>query len=254
MKQDEWEKSVSEKLRERRLPPRPELWDRIEEELGSENSSSQRRALTFHQWRWAAVFLALLGITSLFWFSNSADDGAAIEKQLVEKTLQPTNSPTIEKAESPEEVAELPVEETPVEPKVEAEFVEEIPEPVALEDLPKKEELATAFAEAPTEKVSTLEQAIEEKSKRLLEEVLALESNGNRVTDQEVDSLLRLAQAELLAERSLDRKDSLHLDPMALLAQAEYELDNDKNFRDRLYDSLKESFHKVSTAVAQRNQ
>jgi hypothetical protein len=173
---------------------------------------------------------------------------------LVEKTLQPTNSPTSEKAESPEEVAELPVEETPVEPKVEAEFVEEIPEPVALEDLPKKEELATAFAEAPTEKVSTLEQAIEEKSKRLLEEVLALESNGNRVTDQEVDSLLRLAQAELLAERSLDRKDSLYLDPMALLAQAEYELDNDKNFRDRLYDSLKESFHKVSTAVAQRNQ
>ncbi len=254
MKQDEWEKSVSEKLRERRLSPRPELWDRVEEELDPENSSSQKRAFTFYQWRWAAVFLVLLGIASLFWFGNSADEGAAIETQLVEEALQPTNPRTIEKTESPEEVAVLPVEEPPVESKVEADLGEEMPEPVALDDLPKKEELTTAIAEAQTDKESTLEQAIEEKSKSLLEEVLALESNGNRVTDQEVDSLLRLAQAELLAERSLNRKDSLYLDPMALLAQAEYELDNDKNFRDRLYDSLKESFQKVSTAVAQRNQ
>lgn len=254
MKQDEWEKSVSEKLRERRLSPRPELWDRVEEELGPEVGSSDQRGLAFYQWRWAAVFLALLGIASLFWFSNTSDDGAAIETQLVDEALQPAKSPVLEKQKAPEAVAVLPEEETTVEPIIEEEFIEEMPDPVALEDLPKKEDLTTAIAQTEPPKGSALERAIEEKSKSLLEEVLALESNGNRVTDREVDFLLRQAQAELLAERSFDRKDSLYLDPMALLAQAEYELDNDKNFRDRLYDSLKESFLKVSTAVAQRNQ
>lgn len=246
-KQDEWEKSVSDQLRERRISPRPELWERVSQEL--DQLPSQKEETKTFPWRWAAVFLALIGMASLYWMSQGGEEQEASLPTLVEKELPPDVT---------DPVVTPPIEVTAVEqpdPAVDQTEVDqaEVSIPAPLEDQKRDQDL-TEVAHTVESNPSPLDQMIEEKSKALLAEVTALEKSGRIVSDQEVDSLLRLAQAELLAERQMKMGDSLYLDPMALLAEAEFELDNDKNFRDRLYDSLKDSFNRVSTAVAQRNQ
>lgn len=241
-KQDEWEKSVGDQLRERRISPRPELWERVNQEL--DQLPAQEEESKAFPWRWAAVFLALIGMASLYWMSQGGEG-------------QGTSLPGIVEKDAPQEMS-VPVSATPVEVTVEeqpeaAVLQEEVIVPAPLDDLKRDQGLAE-IAQSEELQSSPFDQMIEEKTKALLAEVIALEKGGRVVSDQEVDSLLRLAQAELLAERQMKKGDSLYLDPMTLLAEAEFELNNDKNFRDRLYDSLKDSFNRVSTAVAQRNQ
>ena len=246
-KQDEWEKSVGDQLRERRISPRPELWERVNQEL-DQLPVEEEEAKAF-PWRWAAVFLALVGMASLYWMSQGGEEQETSLPALVEKELPREMTEPV--ATTPIEVIEVEQPDQAVDQREIAQAEETVPTP--LEDQ-KRDQGLTEIAQAEQLQPSSLDQMIEEKSKALLAEVIALEKTGQIVSDQEVDSLLRLAQAELLAERQMKKGDSLYLNPLALLAEAEYELDNDKNFRDRLYDSLKDSFNRVSTAVAQRNQ
>jgi len=69
------------------------------------------------------------------------------------------------------------------------------------------------------------------------------------VSDAEVDSLLRLAQKEILKEKIYRNNGSV--DAMALLTEAEDELD--QSFRDRIFLKLKDGFFKARTAIASRN-
>ena len=69
------------------------------------------------------------------------------------------------------------------------------------------------------------------------------------VTDAEVDSLLKRAQDEILRDKLFNTDKSV--DAMALLTEVEGELD--QSFRDQIFNSLKASFIKVRTAVADRN-
>ena len=80
-------------------------------------------------------------------------------------------------------------------------------------------------------------------------QVAVLEQNNQSVSDAEIDSLLRSAQAQILKDQ-LFRKDA-SVDAMVLLADVEQELD--RSFRDRIFDALKDGFVKVRTAVADRN-
>ncbi|PHQ62576.1 MAG: hypothetical protein COC08_00130 [Maribacter sp.] len=69
------------------------------------------------------------------------------------------------------------------------------------------------------------------------------------MTDAEVDSLLRKAQEEILANKIFGEDYSV--DAMALLNEVEDELD--QSFRDQIFETLKIGFLKVRTAVANRN-
>ena len=69
------------------------------------------------------------------------------------------------------------------------------------------------------------------------------------ITDAEVDSLLKRAQDEILRDKLFNTDKSV--DALALLTEVEGELD--QSFRDQIFNSLKASFIKVRTAVADRN-
>jgi len=92
-------------------------------------------------------------------------------------------------------------------------------------------------------------QLINDKIAAVVAQVESLENNNTQVTDAEVDKLLQQAQQELLEDRIFRSDNSV--DAMALLAEAEQDLD--KNFRDQLFDALKNGYQKVRTAVADRN-
>ncbi|MGB7395749.1 MAG: hypothetical protein WA913_15285, partial [Pricia sp.] len=94
------------------------------------------------------------------------------------------------------------------------------------------------------------EELIHTKVAEIVARVEVLENNSDSVTDSEIDSLLRSAQREILADK-IFRKDN-SIDAVALLADVEDELD--QSFRDQIFDALKDGFLKVRTAVADRNK
>ena len=125
-----------------------------------------------------------------------------------------------------------------------------LPEPSEQESAPavalNSELEGSIIPQSPTQKETQLIQA---KITEVVAEVRLLELNNDALTEAEVDSLLRMAQSELLKERIFQADRSV--DAMALLNEVEDELD--QSFRDQIFDRLKAGFIKVKTAVADRN-
>ena len=84
-----------------------------------------------------------------------------------------------------------------------------------------------------------------------VEKVVAeVKPGATPVSDLEVDALLYAAMAELEQERAAYAVQPVNADE--LLQEVEYELD--QNFRQKVFEVLKEGFSKAKTAVANRNQ
>ncbi|MEL6919028.1 MAG: hypothetical protein AAFO99_15030 [Bacteroidota bacterium] len=90
---------------------------------------------------------------------------------------------------------------------------------------------------------------IDIKIAEVIAQVDQLEQDNAIVTNAEIDSLLRVAQKEILTDKLV--KGNKKVDPAVLLAEAEFELD--KSFRDQIFETLKNGYLKVRTAVADRN-
>ena len=248
MKQDVWEKKVSEQLRQRRINPRPELWKKLEEELGGQVISESRKSPLILYWRYAAVVAVALVVASQIW-KREEQESSALPEVVVE---QPEQEVPEKISERMNYIAKEITETESISGDKENSISNSQPQ-VRFKEI-QEEELVIVDVESGSQNPSALDLAIEEKTQGLLAEVLAIQDTGKRVTDSEVDSLLRRAQNEILMDRQLIASQSSKTDAMALLAEAEFELYNDQNFRDRLFDSLKDSFLRVSTAVAQRNK
>ncbi len=93
------------------------------------------------------------------------------------------------------------------------------------------------------------EQLINAKIAEIVAQVDLMENNNLPISNAEVDSLLRKAQNEVLADKIFNKEGKV--DAMALLNEVEGELD--KSFREQIFESLKTGFLKVRTAVADRN-
>jgi hypothetical protein len=101
----------------------------------------------------------------------------------------------------------------------------------------------------PVSEISGTYNYIEEKAAEVAARVAVIEASEGEVTAAEVEALLRAAQEEIV--KNSNRTDLKPVDPMALLSEAESNLD--KSFRDQIFEKLKTGYEKVRTAVADRN-
>ena len=90
---------------------------------------------------------------------------------------------------------------------------------------------------------------ISEQLDAVVAQVDAMESEGALVTDAEIDSLLQQAQEAIAQKRRVTSEG--RVDAMALLDQAEFELD--RSFREDIFEKLKSGFNKVRLAMAHKN-
>lgn len=118
--------------------------------------------------------------------------------------------------------------------------VKEEAKPVGAEDL---------IAQTDIRDTVELERSISIQIDTVMARFAALEAGSGPVTDAQIDSLLLEAQEQITDRKSTMAADSV--DAMALLDQAEYELD--KTFRETLFDKLKTGFNQVRVAMANRN-
>ena len=71
-----------------------------------------------------------------------------------------------------------------------------------------------------------------------------------QVGDAEIESLLNSAQEDIANQNSFNQETNT-VDAMALLEDVEIDLE--RTFRDKVFESRKSSMQNVSTAIAQRN-
>lgn len=91
---------------------------------------------------------------------------------------------------------------------------------------------------------------IDQTVEAVVAEVKLLEKNNHSVTAEEIDNLLRIAQRDI-ANRRILNSNTQKIDATALLNDVETELE--RSFRDKVFDALGKGYHKVRTAVAERN-
>ncbi|WP_282115863.1 hypothetical protein [Cellulophaga baltica] len=252
-----FEEHIKEKLDERTIMPSANAWDKIS---GQIVSAPVKKSKGFAWYAIAACLIGLLIASFVFYI------GAENTIVLPETTIANENNEKSKELEAPIEQFVVPpvankskdnsLNTIVLEDKKEAKVLEnevynskntvatsnpEITEMVQRED----KVIATVH-----QNVFNKDEIINSKIKDLVAQVDALESNNTVVSDAEIEALLRKAEREILADK-IFKSTSNKVDAMALLDEAENELDT--SFRDHLFDTLKEGFFKVRTAVADRN-
>ena len=85
---------------------------------------------------------------------------------------------------------------------------------------------------------------------KVVNQIKALDSDGTAATDEEIETLLKRAERDILKER-IYNETTRTVDADALLQDVEDDLD--QSFRTKVFEALKSSYNTVKTAVAERN-
>lgn len=236
-----FEKDIKEKLEGREIKPSDNAWEEVSGRI--EVSKSERK----RSFAWYAVAASFIGLImmSVFFFKN-------------EEILEEPKTPLViqdEKTDGLNNMSDFQQEEVVIvdnvfeqeEKGALLEIKKENKEKIQLSSTIVKGELSRE--EDKLVALSESEKIINNKIAEVVAEVNHLEKKNISLTDVEVDSLLRKAQREILADKIFIASNKV--DPATLLAEAEYELD--QTFRDQIFKTLKNGLEKVSTAVADRN-
>jgi len=248
METDKFEKHIKSQFKDREIQPSENAWEKISSELNSDTSKKK----SVYLWMGiAASVMVLIGI-ALFYF-NGSDDVNEIQfevvdtdnKEALEGKIKTESVPFLEK--EPEAVVKNDVEKinSGVAKKQESIKNKEI---ITVEDEIEVASVERIVLEKKGDELEISDDIINTKVAGIIAQLDVLEQYST-VTDAEVDSLLKRAQQEILQEKIF--KTDKSVDAMALLTEVEDELD--QSFRNQIFNSLKASFIKVRTAVADRN-
>ncbi len=254
-----FEEQIKEKLEQRTLEPSVDAWSKLSYKLDADAQSHKK---PFYWWFGIAASIALLVMLSISYFKNGTnenlEENVVKEQNITPKKLQ---TPILEKEKNND--LQL-VNNTAIENDIKDEPIVEHkpktlkkPKPVdaikstqneRLEVVAGTEKIENPTApvlEKPTEVVTNIE------FRTLMAELEKVKTeNTNPVTDREIDSLLKVANRELLREKIIKNRTQV-VDADALLQDVEDDLG--QSFRTRIYETLKDSYKRVKTAVAQRN-
>lgn len=246
MEPTKFENHIKNTLDKRKINPSEEAWHKINEELGNDYIPGKRR---YFRYAIAAGFIGFLMIATLFFGRD--DEVLDQEFQIVDKPSIPVieseqllpqdeTDLVLEKAVTTVEISVTESEENRYEaPKSESKhemvLVEDTQEPI-MENTQNNQD-------------SDSDEMFNVKIAEVLAQVNEMEKKDIELSNVEIDSLLRQAQKEILAEKITNSDNTIN--PSALLSQVEEELD--QSFRDQIFEKLKTGFVKVRTAVADRN-
>ncbi len=250
MEPNKFEKYIKSEFKQREIQPTKAAWSKLSNQLDEIGNKEKR------SYKWYAVAAGIIGLLVVSAIMLSRDSNfteTSIPVVNSSRTDEHFNDVSKELEEQTEQKEMVSTPTTPTTPAMHIVVKQKELESRSVALSSSKLEVMTAEMSkdqvdlADTSK--TDEEIIYSKVLELVAQVDQLEQTNEDLTDLEVDSLLRKAQQEILAEKLFNTDNSV--DALALLSEAEEELD--KTFRDQIFESLKTGFLKVRTAVADRN-
>lgn len=243
------EKHIRNTLGQREITPSPQAWERISGELEGERTRNNKK---FPFIAIAASVLAILALSILVFMVKSEEDKtnslADVEESNEPQLENDVSVPTIlnEKDGELVETNSKEIENTSVTNNKAVIPVENNNKVTSIQSALEPQEKVALIADSEFSK-----EVITLKMNEVLAEVIAMENDSVQVTDAEIDSLLMIAQRQLLT-KGMSNESPNGVNALALLNEVELELlESDRN---QLFDKLRESFFKLRTAVADRNK
>ncbi|RZN84317.1 MAG: hypothetical protein EVB11_02610 [Winogradskyella sp.] len=264
-----FEEHIKDKLEQRIVMPSAEAWSKLSQQLDADDKRSKKASFW---WFGIAASIAALVFVSIAYFGQqdetSIDD--IIVKDEIKNVIEPKDEEKI--IDNNETVIEDVVATENDEIFKEAETQIEAPKTVIKESANQVKTIQKIMLKPVTNDVAKIEKQAPQKTdnlelKKTSQDLLipktevefnsvakvlqnAKSKNKNTVTDQQIDSLLKVANRELLIDKAL-KKSSNVVDADALLQDVEEAMG--QSFRTRIYETLKDNYKKVKTAVAERN-
>ena len=246
-----FEDNLNKTLEKRTIKPSSDAWSRLERRL--EEDTAQKSNKRFWILGIAASITGILLVTTLFLKSdvkpldnkiNIAQDNPIFDVEDENATSivyeGEDYKPEPQKGNTVLKPATIIVRETTLEKK-----------PIKSRKRGKQPivEAIAVISETPVneEKFKSFEDI---KVDQIVAHVQELVSKNQSVTENEIDSLLNVAQEEINQQKIYNEPTGA-VDAMALLRGVENDLD--KSFRNRVLEALVSSVENVATAVAQRN-
>lgn len=248
MTPEKLENQLKESLLRREATPSADSWEKLAARLDAVQKPARPRRLGW-VYLAAAVLLLLLGLRLLLPANSDATPSGVVAGPRQPDTDAPAALP-IPSDDTEAVVLELPenpaADKGPVTPEATVVAVA-LPE---AEPTGGQAAIARLEPMAPVRPDTTgLDARIDAGLASVLQTVASLRERQVPVTDAAIDSLLREAQAAIARQQHL--QPGVEIDAMALLSEAEDELD--QSFREQIFDRLKTGFDRVRTAVATRN-
>lgn len=239
---DKLEKHIKDKLEGRTISPSKDAWEKIASEV-KVPSPRKRNSLFLY-----AIAASVVGIVLISVFFFTMDEPKVEQTQVVEAdSIEPTGQQKETTVNEPTQKEDSKLAETKIESQILEAKVDLSPKQSNYNSAVVKNETKEPFQD----KIRiNSDQLIAQKVEEVVAQVTLMESVKKDVSDAEVDSLLRAAQRQILADRIFLNGQSV--DAGALLAEVEDELD--ESFRDQIFDALKSGYFKLRTAVADRNK
>ncbi|MCK0130287.1 hypothetical protein MWU59_02130 [Flavobacteriaceae bacterium F08102] len=250
MEPTKFEEYIRNQLNRREIEPRKSSWEEINSQLRQKKGLKKLNRKTVLYW--VAVAAVVLLIINLGFKFNGINEITSPSIELV-NTPQNKND-TQEKAfgktevvpKTPRVIALKKKKNTLTTPSVKDETKLE----KSIRNAKSSSHKMIAIHKSQDSLGSSSQALINQKIIDVLAKVQELEKNNSNLTDLEVDSLLRKAQNEILAQQY--NRLQQPIDAMALLDEVEYEING--TIKNKLFEALKKGFREVRTAVAERNK
>lgn len=229
MEPNKLENSFRDQLNKREIQPSEMSWDRLDAMLSvAENKKPKKRTWMYI----AASFLGFILIGSLFFNQSETGDGK------IKETVVTIEKPTI-------------IEKEVIKP---IEIIKPIKTETVLAHQQKKQSSSIKNDQVNNQ---ILNQAIKNqvavqdaKAEEVAQKIMEIQQSGREISEKELDDLLRNAKKEIAAKRIFN-KSSQKVDAMALLQDAESNLDN--TFKQKVFELLKDGYKETKTFIVERN-
>lgn len=252
-----FEENIKDKLEKRTVMPSADAWSNLSQQLDAEDKRNRKSKFW---WFGIAASIAALVFVSIAYYGIEKEQSInpKMVEENIDEVINKAKANSIDSNKQIEAIATQGIVNRGVEEVIkEADKAEIV---IPKKDLVKtnklfKTEIALETVKEPnannTKQNTKLETVLKPISFKDVTEALAqLKTNKNTVTDQQIDSLLKIANKEILRTKAL-KKSANVVDANQLLQDVEEAMG--QSFRTKIYETLKDGVKKTKTAIADRN-
>lgn len=245
----QWENNIKKTLEKRRIEPSAASWDSLANRL----DVADKKKIKMPFW-WMGIAASLIGVllmTNAFFKDNPAD----AQKPVIVDVQKPVDKKLLTEPVSGQHLAtesetvknvEMTEKETSINQFIKDKNTLDLATPIQ-STIAKTEKTATSEqVELEAEKQSFEDKKVSE----IVAQINEIKSQGQTVTDADIEALLLKAQKEITFQSVL-KESTMTVDANSLLQDVESELQ--QSFRNKIFEALKNSYETVKTAVAERN-
>lgn len=245
----QWENNIKKTLEKRRIEPSAASWDSLVNRL--DTADKKKTKMPFWWMGIAAGLIGVLLMTNVFFKDNPADAQKPVivdvQKPVDKKPLmEPVSGQHLATESETVKNVEMTEKETSINQFIKDKNTLDLATPIQ-STIAKTEKTATSEqVELEAEKQSFEDKKVSE----IVAQINEIKSQGQTVTDADIEALLLKAQKEITFQSVL-KESTMTVDANSLLQDVESELQ--QSFRNKIFEALKNSYETVKTAVAERN-